>query len=988
MSAGLVSATAGADIVMQTATQRKVDLASAFAEILGASCASAGQPSGASTSTVGALSEKPNATVSSSTVLEGDKKPGKPHQAADFPAPTFSDSAVTLHPEIPVLMNGFAVPLGATPAPAATDVSATASVAISSDDASNDAAQLRQAPGRQPQGAAKAEVSNWPLTLATAQPWEATSSNLFGISTMQSSAGLVSSAMPLMGGPSSSEPPAGILVQETGTTTITIAANESVQNSSDMGALTRTAAAMPSITLPGKTGAQNSTVTVTPSNTSKSSAWNGAHPAIAAASNESPASTSSRSFTAKESAAATEQKLRAGTASSGPLAPPSTSAEPTIEATSRAMDALTPEGVADSSSSRTMLLAPAHEQQPSQHASPEITTGTIASRDRVPESDLTASSFESERPIIQLEAPKNSQMTFVSGLPPVLQSRPDAGTRPSEPGEPLHGSQANPTDQVVSPSPSESTAISSAFQPMASGVSIASTLPTPGAAWRAPTSAPFANRISSVKVVSVSAAESVVGANRGDQLTQGANADPNTLASKPTIPIAAGTQQLSASKKSETAPLTPLAVQFNTPQSAQAGPAKIEVPNTDNSTHPASTGKWPRAAVPAVPSISDSTVSLPQARQSTPHAPTQMTIFHLEEPQPANSSSDAKIEVSHQTDSSAPQAAPNSHLTPGGSSKMPAADSSRTPLIPVTATEDADSPSMEQGTDTVILHTAYPTTATPSAYDSESSLSTWPGVGTSAAFTSGSGAQDLQTQTNTRSSRSQNVAANASTEPLAATPDTSDAPASTQALSAATSASKVDSPGSATSGAPAKSPSASNDLGTSSEVFAQRPAENVELSSGLQAWNGGDNAQTRLIQSANLGGNLRSSEMNIALHAESLGPVELRTRITGDVVGASIGVERHDAHAMIASELPALHQALNDRQLRVGELSVFQGSVHSGGATGDGRPSQQRETAQQSSATTTWAAEENSTLPEIAVLSESGDSGTLFDSNGRLSVRA
>lgn len=157
---------------------------------------------------------------------------------------------------------------------------------------------------------------------------------------------------------------------------------------------------------------------------------------------------------------------------------------------------------------------------------------------------------------------------------------------------------------------------------------------------------------------------------------------------------------------------------------------------------------------------------------------------------------------------------------------------------------------------------------------------------------------------------------------------------------------------------------------------------------GLQTWNGGDNAQTRLVQSARLGGNLHESEMSVAMQSGTLGAVELRTRVTGDVVGAAIGVERHDAHAMISSDLPTLHQALHDRQLRVGDVTVFQGSLHSGATAGDGRPSQQREMAPPRTPITDWPAGRLSASAEAATSGDSSDSATTLDSNGRLSVRA
>ena len=171
-------------------------------------------------------------------------------------------------------------------------------------------------------------------------------------------------------------------------------------------------------------------------------------------------------------------------------------------------------------------------------------------------------------------------------------------------------------------------------------------------------------------------------------------------------------------------------------------------------------------------------------------------------------------------------------------------------------------------------------------------------------------------------------------------------------------------------------------------VSARTPIETPELSAGLQAWNGGDNPQTRLVQAAHLGGSAHESEMNIALQAGALGGIELRTRVSGDVVGAAISVEHHDAHATISNDLPALHQALHEQRLRVGDVSVVQGSIHSGTSLGDGRASQQRESASHRPPVPAWTAAGDSEAPELAFFTQGQETGTLFDSNGRLSVRA
>jgi len=68
------------------------------------------------------------------------------------------------------------------------------------------------------------------------------------------------------------------------------------------------------------------------------------------------------------------------------------------------------------------------------------------------------------------------------------------------------------------------------------------------------------------------------------------------------------------------------------------------------------------------------------------------------------------------------------------------------------------------------------------------------------------------------------------------------------------------------------------------------------------------------------------TEIRIEMQAESLGGVELRAHIAGDQIGASISVEHHDAQIALTTDLPALHNALAEKNLRLESLTVSQGS--------------------------------------------------------------
>lgn len=177
---------------------------------------------------------------------------------------------------------------------------------------------------------------------------------------------------------------------------------------------------------------------------------------------------------------------------------------------------------------------------------------------------------------------------------------------------------------------------------------------------------------------------------------------------------------------------------------------------------------------------------------------------------------------------------------------------------------------------------------------------------------------------------------------------------------------------------------------SSHTALRERSEDGPELSPGLQAWNSGERASISPASSDRLAGSLAGAEMNVALRTEGLGAVQVRAHVTGDQVGAAITVERHDAHSALANDLPALHQALSERQLRVENLSLQQGSAHAGPGVGDGAARHQNQGGTPSrpslsggEGTGFLGAAQNTGTTEA-----SPENHTAFDSNGRLSVQA
>jgi hypothetical protein len=144
-----------------------------------------------------------------------------------------------------------------------------------------------------------------------------------------------------------------------------------------------------------------------------------------------------------------------------------------------------------------------------------------------------------------------------------------------------------------------------------------------------------------------------------------------------------------------------------------------------------------------------------------------------------------------------------------------------------------------------------------------------------------------------------------------------------------------------------------------------------------------DGTSNRIVDSAKLVEAAGRSEMRIAMDTDKLGPVELRAHMVGDEVGAAITVEKRDAHAALAVELPALQQALSDKQLRVEQVTLLHASL--GSTAGDGGAStKQEQRSGAPAAATSWSGSSGGVAQSLGNAAQSG----IFDAKGRLSVHA
>jgi trimeric autotransporter adhesin len=443
--------------------------------------------------------------------------------------------------------------------------------------------------------------------------------------------------------------------------------------------------------------------------------------------------------------------------------------------------------------------------------------------------------------------------------------------------------------------------------------------------------------------------------------------DPTVSAQAPADPTtAAATSTFAVPQTGSTSSETSAVVDTWTKKRAQTQAPVASLPSSANSEK---SGKSQ-----AVPSATNWAVSPSQTTANTVAVSAADPSVRQQQVPAANASVKTKSDVS----STAPTPTPTPH--PVAVSNIPTAGSSKT-QVATTPTSVSASP-LSDAVWSIPTPAGNSTTLTslkqsaPNLGTEDSAAPTLPDKTTTDSSTSSDQSANSGSDDNSRPTVSQTIVSSISSELFAP-------------VSVASSASaKQDSPVSANGGTSSSHSDTATDNQLPSAVVMHRAAEAAELSAGLQAWNGGDNAQTRMVQSARLAGNLGSSEMNVSLRAEGLGGVEVRTHVAGDTVGASINVERHDAHAMLSNDLGSLHQALNDRQLRVGDVKVFQGAFGSDATAADNHTSQRREMAPQQQQSTNWTSSSSTSFASATATADRSDANIFFDSNGRLSVRA
>jgi hypothetical protein len=90
------------------------------------------------------------------------------------------------------------------------------------------------------------------------------------------------------------------------------------------------------------------------------------------------------------------------------------------------------------------------------------------------------------------------------------------------------------------------------------------------------------------------------------------------------------------------------------------------------------------------------------------------------------------------------------------------------------------------------------------------------------------------------------------------------------------------------------------------------------------------------VQMAQMVNHAAQSEMRIGLTTSAFGAVEVRTQVRLNEVGLSIGSEKGDLRAVLANEIPALTNRLQQQNLRLSQVNFHETSAFSGNSSSGG----------------------------------------------------
>lgn len=631
------------------------------------------------------------------------------------------------------------------------------------------------------------------------------------------------------------------------------------------------------------------------------------------------------------------------------------------------------------------LPGPAELQAPAPSISPDLQT---SASDGI--GGEQAPGAAQQYPTPETQIPSSSNL-----LPTNTDFPGNAAVQPTVPVAPqLNNGSFSPTVPSVS-APVTSAAADPAFSASSSQVApLASQAGAPAETVSPPTSA------QSSTVATANSKEGTNGETSGSATLDpsGTNPDPAPVISGPDpSSTASNSTQVAlpqASDPDESASATPL----KTPLPQQKADPHEYIPVPDLQPHVASEQFAAAAGTPAgalTDASSDAAASAASSAQASVNLPSPTESSHVSSDKPSKETTNTPLPLNAPVanDHASASAVLHSlhfasqlqHFDNGSMSTVHNAPTATTssPSVPPSQSQDSSN------SDNVSSQTSLTSTPLPPAQLSVPDATDVLTPKTVPAAGSASGL-DVPSPTSTRDPGNAKVSASSPVSTIAgassAPLNPTSVPTASATPTAVTQVSEIASSGkSSTSSGNTTQPHGAAQNSTTSQTLDDGP----ELSPAMHAWNGGENLQADLTRNPHLVEKLGQSEMNIAMQADALGAVQVRAHLAGDQVGAAITVEHHDLHAMLSNDLPALHQALSERQLRVTNLSVHQAFSSGDAGIGGGKGQQQPQDGTAQRATPFMQSSPEFSAPlSFSTSPDPSESRGAFDSQGRLSVRA
>ena len=184
----------------------------------------------------------------------------------------------------------------------------------------------------------------------------------------------------------------------------------------------------------------------------------------------------------------------------------------------------------------------------------------------------------------------------------------------------------------------------------------------------------------------------------------------------------------------------------------------------------------------------------------------------------------------------------------------------------------------------------------------------------------GSASESLQTSSASRRDADANAAAaQLAAAPTGATPVAAPVPPSSAAVPMPLGAPAV----------PVSDPLPKPDVPPAPAAVVPAPAETLPAALGP-------------VQMAQVMNRIGQSEMRIGMNTSAFGSVDVRTVVHGNDVGLVIGSEKGDLHTLLANDMPAIANTLQQQNLRLSSVNFMQGFAFSNNGSGGGGDSRQQ----------------------------------------------